>query len=385
MSYKKYFAGFTAAALLLAFCIGCGSGNSSSKPAASTASAGNTERTNDIVVWGEVKYNDEYQINIDFPSTVQNILVKEGDIVKKGDPMITLSTDDYQENIKKLQAQVHSSQASLGSVNQAAMEAEIATLKKQIASKTSELNSGSKAELQLLQSSLARAEKELKDARNDLGKYQKLYNDGVIAKAELDKYSDLVNLKEKAKSDAADNIAKTKRTLQEELDALNTTLKYKEVQLSQQKDIASAAQNDLNIMARKANKPYLSGNTVISNLDYGIVREISVVKGSALGTQYAAQKVISLIDVGSIYISAEVPEEFIRQISAESKAVIVPTANKDLKISGQIVRIANNAVEKDGERIVKVQIKPDDKENVLKPGYSADVYITRTGKSGQNG
>ncbi len=385
MSYKKYFAGFTAAVLLLAFCIGCGSGNSSSKLAASTASAGNTERTKDIVVWGEVKYNDEYQINIDFPSTVQNILVKEGDIVKKGDPMITLSTDDYQENLKKLQTQVHSSQASLGSVNQAAMEAEIATLEKQTASKTAELNSGSKAELQLLQSSLARAEKELKDARSDLGKYQKLYNDGVIANAELDKYTDLVNLKEKAKSDAADNIVKTKRTLQEELDALNTTLKYKEVQLSQQKDLASAAQNDLNIMTRKANKPYLSGNNVISNLDYGIVREISVVRGSALGTQYAAQKVISLIDGSSIYISAEVPEEFIRQISAESKAVIVPTANKDLKISGQIVRIANNAVEKDGERIVKVQIKPDDKENVLKPGYSADVHITRTGKSGQNG
>jgi Multidrug resistance efflux pump len=384
MNFRKYFAVFTAAALLLVGCIGCGSGNASAKQTSASA-AGNTEKSNDIVVWGEVKYNDEYQINIDFPSTVQNILVKEGDTVKKGTPLISLSTEDYQENLKKLQTQVHSSQASLDSVNQAAMEAEIATLKKQIASKTAELTSGSKAELQLLQNSLARTDKEMKDARSDLNKYQKLYNDGVIAKADLDKYADIVSQKEKARNDVVDNIAKTKRTLQEELDALNTSLKYKEVQLSQQKDLASAAQNDLNILARKANKPYLSGNAVISNLDYGIVREISVVKGSALGTQYAAQKVISLIDGSSIYVSAEVPEEFIRQISSESKAVIIPAADKNLKISGQIVRIANNAVEKDGERIVKVQIKPDDKDNVLKPGYSADVHITRTGKSGQNG
>lgn len=376
MKYKKYLAGFTAASLLLAFCIGCGNKNSASTPSSATETS--SAKTNDIVAWGEVKYNDEYQINIDFPSTVQNILVDEGDLVKRGDSLIMLSTDDYQKNIKKLQAQVDSSQAALNNVNQAAIEADIATLKSQISSKTAELDNGSKAELQLLQSSLTRANKEIKDAQNDVNKYQTLFHDGVISQADLDKYTDVLNQKQKAKTDIEDNLTKTKRTLQEELDSLNTSLKYKEVQLNQQKDAASAAQIDLDVMNSKAKKPYLSGNTIISNLDYGIVKEISVVKGSAVGTQYAAQKVIDLIDSSSIYVSAEVPEEFIRQISADSKVTIVPTANKSLKIEGKIMRIANEAIEKDGDRIVKVQVKPNDKENVLKPGFTADVHFSRT-------
>nr|WP_319488967.1 efflux RND transporter periplasmic adaptor subunit [uncultured Caproiciproducens sp.] len=383
MKYKQYLAGFTATALLLAFCIGCRNGNSTSKQTAAGVSS--SVETNSVVAWGEVKYNDEYQVNIDFPSTVQNVLVKEGDIVKRGDSLITLSTDDYQKNIKKLQAQVSASQAALNNVNQAAIEADIAVLKKQISSKTEELNNGDKPELQLLHNSLTRAEKEIKDAQSDLNKYKTLFNDGVISQADLDKYSDVLNLKQKAKADIQDNITKTKHTLQEELDSLNTSLKYKEVQLNQQKDGTTTAQIDLDIMNSKTQKPYLSGNTIISNLDNGIVKEISVVEGSSVGTQYAAQKVIDLIDGNSIYVSAEVPEEFIQQISFDSEVIIVPTANKDLKISGHIVQISNEAVEKDGDRIVKVQVKPDDKGNVLKPGFTADVQFSRTaGKSGKN-
>jgi multidrug efflux pump subunit AcrA (membrane-fusion protein) len=360
--------------LSLIFFTGC----SKSTPAETPSSAASgTAKSNDIVVWGEVKYNDEYQINIDFPSTVSDIFVKEGDTVKKGDTLVALSAQDYEKNLKKLQAQADSTKGAIDSVDQAALQAEIDTLKKQISTKTSELNSGSKAELQLLQNSLTRASKEVKDAQDNVNKYQKLFKDGVISQAELDTYTDLLNQKQKAKNDALDNIAKTKRTLQEELDGLNTNLKYKEVQLNQQKNAATAAQIDLDIMTGKGQKPYLSGNNIVSNLDNAVVKEISVVKGSALGTQYAAQKVISLIDCGSLYVSAEVPEEFISQISVGSKVEIIPTANKDLKIPGQILRISNQAVEKDGDRIVKVQVKPDDKDNFLKPGYTADVRFAR--------
>ncbi len=378
MKYKKYLSELTAAAFILALVTGC-TGNGS-QPQTKEDAAEASLQTNDIVVWGEVKYNEEYQINIDFPAKIENINVREGDIVKKGSTLITLSTDDYQANIKKLQAQADSGKASLDNVDQAAMEADIATLKKQIAYKTAELQSGSKPELQLLQASLTRSEKELKDAQDDVNKYQRLFNDGVISQADLDKYKDVLNLKQKAKSDVIDNISKTKRTLQEELDGLNSSLKYKEVQLNQQKNTADSAQIDLDVMSNKMKKPYLSGNNIISNLEYGIVKEIDSVKGATVGAQYAAQKVIDLIDGDSIYVSAEVPEEFIWQISQDSKVVIIPTANKDLKIEGHIIRIANEAVEKDGDRIIKVQVKPDDKDNILKPGFTADVQIRKTVK-----
>lgn len=367
-----------AVVMLTAF-TGCNNGNTqeSSEPQVSQESTQN----NDLVVWGEVKYNDEYQINIDFPATVKSVNVKEGDVVKKGQVLVGLNTDDYQADLKKSKVQVNSSKATLNQQDQAALKSEIAVLKKQINYKTTELQNETKPELQLLQSSLTRAKKEVSDAQKDVDKYQSLYSSGVISQSELEKYQDVLNAKQKAESDVENNIAKSKRTLQEELDTLNSTLKYKQTQLNQQTDTADAAQIDFDELTGKANKPYLSGNNIVSSLDNGIVKEINVVNGSSVGIQYAPQKVISLIDRGSIYVSAEVPEEFVSQISMDSKVTIISTANKNLKIEGTITQISNTAVEKDGDRIVKVQVKPNDSGNILKPGYTVDVKISRSSET----
>lgn len=373
MKCKKYIALLSAALLLL--CVGCSNGKDS-KPA--IASVQNTGNKNNIVVWGEVKYNDEYQINIDFPSTVENILVREGDSVTKGSTLLTLSSQDYKKNISKLKSQLDSARAAVGNVDQGALKAEIDTLKDQISTKTAELNEGTNPDLKMLQTSLAQTDKDIGTAKSDLQKYQKLFSSGAISQSDLDKYSDVLDQRVNARADIEEKIAKTKKALQDELDTLNTNLKYKEVMLNQQKDSVQATAADLDVMGGKAQKAYLSGNNIISNLNHGIVRDISVVKGSVLGTQYAPQKVIDLIDADSIYVSAEVPEEFIEQISQNSKVIIIPTANKSLKMEGHVIRIANEAIEKDGDRIVKVQVKPDDKDGILKPGYTADIQFSKT-------
>ncbi|HEX2985377.1 MAG TPA: efflux RND transporter periplasmic adaptor subunit [Caproiciproducens sp.] len=373
MKCKKYIALLLAALLL--FCVGCSNGKDSKQAIASVQNTGNK---NNIVVWGEVKYNDEYQINIDFPSTVENILVREGDSVTKGSTLLTLSSQDYKKNISKLKSQLDSARAAVGNVDQGALKAEIDTLKDQISTKTAELNEGTNPDLKMLQTSLTQTDKDIGTAKSDLQKYQKLFSSGAISQSDLDKYSDVLDQRVNARSDIEEKIAKTKKALQDELDTLNTNLKYKEVMLNQQKDSVQATAADLDVMDGKAQKAYLSGNNIISNLNHGIVRDISVVKGSVLATQYAPQKVIDLIDADSIYVSAEVPEEFIEQISQNSKVIIIPIANKSLKMEGHVIRIASEAIEKDGDRIVKVQVKPDDKDGILKPGYTADIQFSKT-------
>ena len=372
MKFKKYF--ILVSAVLLMLCMGCSDGKKAEQPA---ASAQNSDENSEIVVWGEVLYNDEYQISIDFPAAVTGIYVTAGDSVNKGSKLITLSTEDYLNDIKKLKAQADCAKAALSSNNEGAMEAEINTLKKQISTKTTELKQGSNPDLKMLRTSLNQAEKDVMNAKGDLQKYQMLFSSGAISQSELDKYSDALDQKKNAKSDAEDKIVKAREALQEELDGLNTNLKYKEVTLYQQEDSAQMALADLDIKSSKMQKNYLSGNSIISNLNHGIVKEISVVNGSVLGAQYAPQKVITLIDADSIYVSAEVPEEFITQISPNSEVLVIPTADKDLKIKGQVIQIANQAIEKDGDRIVKVQIKLDDPDRILKPGYTADVHFRK--------
>lgn len=375
MKKEKYLSVALVVAVLLTAFTGCGKNDTQSSEESQVLP---NAQSSDLVVWGEVKYNDEYQINIDFPSEITSIDVKEGDLVTKGQGLIGFTDDEYQADVKKLENQLESSKGTLNQVEQDALKSEIGVLKKQIGYKTTELQNGTKAELKLLQSSLTRAEKEVNDAQKDVDKYQSLYDSGVISLAELEKYQDLLNVKQKAKSDVQDNITKTKRALQEELDTLNSTLKYKQTELNHQQNTANSAQIEWNLLTDKRNKPYLSETHIVSNLDSAIVKEINVVTGTSVGLQYMPQKVVSLIDRSSIYVSAEVPEEFISQISANSKVTIIPTANPEIQLKGTITQISNTAVEKDGNRIVKVQVKAEDTDSVLRPGFTADVKISRT-------
>jgi HlyD family secretion protein len=309
-----------------------------------------------IDAWGEVKYDKVYDISIDFPSFVTDVKVKEGDHVSMGDPLVTFDSAEYQSSCNKLQQQL--------SVN----EADIAQTQKDIATKTQQANSGSKAELKLLQNSLTRAKKEVADAKVDVQNYQSLYSSGAVSKDTLDQYTDLLNQKQKAQTDVEDNIEKTKRTLGEELDQLNLSLKSKQAQSVQLK-------SDLEVLKNKSLKNYIKGNQIVSCVSNGIVQNISVMNASKLGVQNAPVKVLQLIDADSIVISAEVQEEFITKISLGKTVNIVPTADKNLSIPGIVTQISNVAVEKDGKRIVKVEVKPQTPNAILKPGYSADVYF----------
>jgi HlyD family secretion protein len=53
----------------------------------------------------------------------------------------------------------------------------------------------------------------------------------------------------------------------------------------------------------------------------------------------------------------------------------VPVSDSSISIPGTVTQISNVAVEKDGKRIIKIQVKPQDPDRELKPGYSVDVFL----------
>ena len=93
--------------------------------------------------------------------------------------------------------------------------------------------------------------------------------------------------------------------------------------------------------------------------------------------QNTPTSVLQLIDADSIVVSAEVDEEFINKVALGDTVTIVPVSDSSLSIPGTVAQISNVAVEKDGKRIIKVQVKPQDPQRVLKPGYSVDVYLQK--------
>lgn len=385
MKKQRIIAGAMSLALI-ASTLGCGATKKDDTSQNQLEDIGDTKNT--TTVWGEVKYNDSYIINIDFPSTVENVIVKEGQEVKNGDVLVNLNMSEYEKNIEKLKAQLSANESTASDATQGTegLEKDIANLKSDISKKSEEYNNGTKAELQSLENSLTRINKEVEDAQKDVDQQEYLFQMGAISEDTLDQYKDVLNQKSTAKTEVETNIDKTKRTLKEELDSLNVSLKYKEEQLSKLQSSNDAnsnkannnvtiSQTDLNIMEEKSSKSYISNNNIVCNIDNGIVQNISVINGTQLGTQNMPTKVLEIIDEDSIIVSAEVPEEFIDNVELNQTVDIVPASNKNIKISGTVTRIPDMAVEKDGERIVKVEITPNDPDKVLKPGYSLDVIF----------
>ena len=362
--------------------------NSAAPPSENTASS--AQQNAEIDAWGEVTYSRMEDISIDFPSIVTKLEGQEGDRVTQGQPLVTLDLSEYNGNMEKLKQQLTVNQAGLPAAEQdiSALQADIAQTQSQISRKTKEYNNGTSEDLIQLQSSFKLAQTQLASAKTDLQNYQKLYEAGAISKATLNQYKDIVDQRQKAVDDIQSNLNKTKTALKEELDQLNVSLKSKQAQLSQaqagntanvakQEGGVSAAQVDLDAMTAKIAKPYIKGGQIISNIKNGIVRNIAVSEASYLGVQGAPTKVLQLIDADSITISAEVDEEFIGSVQVGKTVRIVPTSAPGTSLTGTVTQIPDLAVEKDGRRVVRVIVKPNDPERLLNPGYTADGYIKK--------
>jgi HlyD family secretion protein len=348
------------------------------------------EQSRRLNFWGEVKYDKIYDISIDFPSIVTDIKVKEGDAVSLGQVLMTLDMSEYLSTVNKLRQQLAAGQAGLQNILQdtASLEADVAQTQKDIATKTAELNHQTDGDLRILQVSLNLAKKEAENAARDVKDNQALYDTGAVSQSTLNQYKDILTQREKALEDVKIHIEKTQKALQTELDQLNIALKSKRAQLAQLKSSNSAnmakqssgvavSQIDLDMMKNKGLQGYLNANQIISPVRHGIIQNIRVIDGTRLGVQNTPASVLQLIDADSIVVSAEVEEEFINKVALGDAVSIVPISDSSLTIPGTVAQISNVAVEKDGKRIIKVQIRPQDTDSVLKPGYSVDVYLQK--------
>ncbi len=347
-------------------------------------------RADEIEAWGEVMYSRIENISIDFPSTVTDVQVKEGERITLNQPLVIIDLTEYNGSIEKLNKQMIANQLALDSAPQdiSALQADISRMQNEIARKTDEYNNDTAADIKLLKNSMELALKELEDAKIDFQNYQSLYDEGAVSKTILNQYETVLDQRQKAVDDLDASIHKTKTALKDELNMLDISLKSKQIQLSQlqdgnstniamQESSVSSTEVDLNIMRGKLEKDYIKDNQIVSNVENGIVKNIAVINGSRLGVQGVPTSILQIIDADSITVSAEVYEEFIGSVQVGDAVKIVPASSSDISIEGTVTHIPDLAVEKDGRRVVRVIINPDDPNNILKPGFTADVYFRR--------
>ncbi len=290
------------------------------------------EYQNKIFAFGVVRANDTYNVTIDFAANLDSIMVKDGDIVEKGEVIAVLDVDDYNLEISKKQREI----------NMARIELERLDNNK---SQTS--------------NDLKYAQSQYDRALADLNQNEILYNEGVITKSELDNYYKEVEENEKAV-----------RNLELSLGSTNTN--SPEINLQKQK--IALLESDLVNMRNKLKKDYINNNEIVAHVDKGVVYEVGYFPGDSIEP---GKKLFSIIDLDTIIVEADVSEEFIMEIKLGAKATITPLADRSKSYEGTVINVAGRAIERKGETVIPVHITMENNDYFLLPGFNVDVEIEK--------
>lgn len=292
---------------------------------------------------GIVKSKNIKNLIIDFPSYVEKVNVEEGRRVKKGEVLVTLNLEEFKVAISKREQELKASQIALQNLQD----------------KLNRNNPGVKK----LQNDLKYAEDIYNKALKDYESQEKLFSLGAISKRELDEQKDALNVKKKNVEDVKYSLDDIQYNVQQD---------SKEVKMQNEKVIS--LEKDLKSSREKLSRSFMQDNNIISELFNGVVYEIGYKPGDILSS---SKKVLSIMDLDSIYISAKVAEEFIKDVKAGAEVIIHPLFDSAKTYNGRVERISDMATLENGQTFVMVDISVGNKDEILLPNFNVETEIKR--------
>jgi HlyD family secretion protein len=284
--------------------------------------------TQSVEAYGTVKARDYKDINLEFPAQITKVPVKNGQHVKRGEALVYLNIIDFQAQLNNRENELHNARFELCKLQKALRDAK---------------------------ESYGRAQRSLQDK-------EQLLREGALSQKEVDDYRDVVLEKEKAVTDIR---------LSLDQDSGVNGLKVL-------KEKVAVLEYDLNRMRRKLDQSFLKGNVIVSDFTNAVVYDINCAAGYTVGMgDYQQQKLLSIMNLDSLYVSAEVAEEFIKDVKVGMAAVITPLADRKRQYHGKVIQIADMAVKNNGETNVAVEISIIDGDSFLRPNFNVDVEIAK--------
>jgi multidrug resistance efflux pump len=139
-----------------------------------------------------------------------------------------------------------------------------------------------------------------------------------------------------------------------------------------QNEKAATVQSEISQMKDKLGRSYITGNNIVSDLENGIVYEIGYKPGDLVSP---AKKVLSIMNLDTMVVKADVAEEFIKDVKLGANVEILPVADTAKKYKGKVMNISSKAVVKNGETVVPVEMSIENKDSFLSPNFNVDVEI----------
>lgn len=367
---------------LVLFCTSC------SRPVETTKTINDlkNEKPNGIDAFGVVKVKDIKSIFIDFPVIVEKVNICNGQKVKKGEVLLSLNLQDVTAQIssKKKQIEIEKYQLEKLINDLLGDQKEIKRLQQELKDKEEGFMKETDPDISKAKNDLTHAQDLYNNSRKELQSKDELYKAGTISQKDLDEFSKVVEEYRKNIIDASFALESLKKKKKDEIEQLKSRINGllaqvdnattgKETNLIKiQMEKIELLELELDSLNKKVNKSYINGSDVISDLENGIVDSIAVKPGDVIKQ---GQSLLNLMDLQSVFIQAEVAEQFIKDVKVGAEVNIIPLADKSRKYKGKVIKIYNKAFQKDGETNIPLDISFSNDDGFLMPDFNVDIEI----------
>ena len=296
---------------------------------------------------GKIFPEVEVKISSDVSGEVVELLVQEGDTVKKGQLLCRVNPEAYISTVERGEAGVNSARAQADQ---------------------------SRSQIESTRSRSTQARAQLENAKTILDRQKTLFSDGVISKAELDNAAVTYHVAEASFSAAEADI----KSIEQGSRAADYSIKSANAQL-------------------KELRTNLKRTSIYAPTS-GIISKLNVKKGErVLGTiQMSGTEILRIADFSSMEVQVDVSENDVPRVNVGDQVDIDIDAFIGRKFKGKVYQIANTAnntttatgaVNLNSDQVtnfvVKIRIDPSsysdliskNKKHPFRPGMSASVEI----------
>lgn len=279
-----------------------------------------------VVATGKVEPISKVEIKSKANGIIERLLVEVGDVVKTGDILAELDKEDLNARVREARANLQAAEAALA---------------------------GSKAQLE--KNKVEAEGPDVEFARRAAQRADDLYQQKLMPQSELDQarsaYEQAVNRQRAAQSQLVVSRAKVTET---------------DAQVAQARAALERAEEDLR-------------NTTIRAPIAGMVLTRDVEVGSPvssiLNLGANATLVMTLGDIGEVFVRGKVDESDVGRVRMDQMARISVETFKDRKFEGRVTLISPMGAEKDNVTTFEVRVSIENPGNELKANMTANAEI----------
>ncbi|BBM85531.1 efflux RND transporter periplasmic adaptor subunit [Candidatus Uabimicrobium amorphum] len=301
-----------------------------------------------LISSGTIESNKTVEIFPKVSGYVTEVLCKEGEFVKKGQPLVKLDPREWE--IVVLQARMDITELKQ---QQKQEKLNIETLRKKI--QQAQLNI-SELEEQMKQVKLDQTK-----TKKDLDRGKESYQQNIISEGDLEN-----NRYNYQKSLLAEN------SLTVQIKRSKVAKEEAELELTK----ANSAIQNIQVSIRKAEKVTL--RDALLKLSYatitapfsGVLIEQAVTEGQLIGT---SAKIFTLVDLKKLILVLNIPERELTLLKEKQKVILRSENFPDMVAEGRVESISPVVNNQTGTVAVKVAVRPD--KSILRPGIFVQASI----------